>query len=106
MFACAKYVDDRLGELTRCITEMCSGWVTAEEESEVRGDRKYLQYCKVDGRGVRHSCQTYQPLPLSLLSRKQICKQTNKHAIIFTVKTTTNLAISWLFNVTAPCSAR
>ena len=60
--------------------------------SEVKGII-YTIY-KVDGRGLDQGCQTYQPLPLSLLSQKQTCKQTNEHAIIFTVKTTTNSAVS------------
>ena len=40
----ANELDDRLGELTSCISEMWSGRKTAEEEDEVRGGRKYIQY--------------------------------------------------------------
>ena len=40
----ANELDDRLGELTSCISEMWSGRKTEEEESGVRGGRKYIQY--------------------------------------------------------------
>ena len=54
----ANELDDRLGELTSCISEMWSGRKTADEDSEVAGS--IYNIYKVDGRGLGQGCQTYQ----------------------------------------------